>query len=122
MESESDASSSTMRTWAVRSVGIRWLDRLDWMGSIRELPELSGEEEPHLFGDVDGVISDPLELAGDDVHAQAPVETIRIRAQRCGLLVHPHVQTVDGIVHLRQLQAELEFPSRERLQRDADHR
>src|SRR3954471_13180281 len=122
MESESDASSSTMRTWAVRSVGIRWLDRLDWVGSISELPELSGEQEPDLLGDVDGVVSDPFELAGADVHPQPPVETIGIRAQRCDLFVHAHVQSVDGIVHLRQPQTELEVPPRERLQGDPDHR
>src|SRR3954464_13889237 len=111
MESESDASSSTMRTWAGRSVGIRRRDRLDRVGSIRELPELSGEEEPHLFRDVDGMVSDPLELPGDDVHAQAPVEAIGIRAQRGDLLVHPPVQPIDGVVHLREPQTELEVAS-----------
>jgi arsenate reductase (thioredoxin) len=39
---------------------------------VRELAELAADEEGRLLPDVDRVIADPLEAAGDEEHAQAP--------------------------------------------------
>ena len=35
--------------------------------------ELTGDEELGLLADVDGVVADALEAAGDDDHAHAPL-------------------------------------------------
>jgi hypothetical protein len=38
-------------------------------GGVRELAELAGDEVGRLLADVDGVVADPLEAAGDDQHS-----------------------------------------------------
>src|SRR6266516_5622857 len=40
---------------------------------ISELAELPGDQEGRLLTDVDGVVADPLETAGDEDHPQPPL-------------------------------------------------
>jgi hypothetical protein len=40
---------------------------------VGELAELTGDEKRRLLADVDGVIADSLQAAGDDEHAQSPL-------------------------------------------------
>ena len=41
------------------------------MRGVGELAELAGHQVGHLLADVDGVVADPLDTAGDHQHAQA---------------------------------------------------
>src|SRR3990170_4560288 len=46
------------------------------VGCIGELLELAGQQERDLLSDVDGVVAHPLELSGDDHHADRPLQDV----------------------------------------------
>src|SRR6476660_1586540 len=71
MLSASDGSSSTIRTRAPIGVAGSLVVVVRGVG---ELTELSSQQESHLFADVDGVVPHPLEVAGDHVHPDAPLQ------------------------------------------------
>ena len=92
------------------------------VGGVGELPELPGEQEAHLLADVHGVVAHPLELRARRRSSGSPHSSARgIVRQLHHFQVHPAVQPVHGVVHLGQLQAQLEVAPRERLHRRADH-
>src|SRR5256885_14070372 len=91
------------------------------MGGIGELAELARQEERHLLADVDGVVADPLELPGHDVHPDPPLEASRVPRQLHDLPVHSAVQIVDRVVHHGELLTELEVSPGERVDRGSHH-
>ena len=47
------------------------------VGRVAELAELARDEIDDLLADVDGMVADPLDAAGDDEHAQAVLALLR---------------------------------------------
>src|SRR6266567_2728291 len=92
-----------------------------WVRGVGELTELPGQKESNLLGDVNGVIADPFQLPCHHIHADPPLQLLGVRGQADDLLVHPPIQLVHGIVHLGELQAQLEVPLHERFDRGAEH-
>ncbi len=52
------------------------------MRRVGELAKLAGDEVGGLLADVDGVVADPLEAAGDDEDPQAPLALLAPRSSR----------------------------------------
>src|SRR5919108_4204928 len=44
------------------------------MGGVGELAELPGDQKGHLLADVDGVITDPLQLPRHHIHPHPPLQ------------------------------------------------
>ena len=59
-----------------------------------------GDQVGRLLADVDGVVADPLEAAGDDQHPQAPLALVGVVAERDHLLDRAAVRAVDQLVEL----------------------
>ena len=78
------------------------LDRRAYAGceASRELAELAGHEVGDLLADVDGVVADPLDAAGDDEHPQAVLALLRRVAEREHVLDRVAVRAVDQLVEL----------------------
>ena len=57
------------------------MSRRSGCGGVRELAELAGDEVGRLLADVDRVVADPLQAAGDEEHAQAPLALVGVAAE-----------------------------------------
>src|SRR5438045_9505034 len=91
------------------------------MGCISELAELPGDEEGRLLADVDGVVADPLEAAGDEDHAQPPLTLGDVHAEVEHAFDGAAVRTIDQLVEVDERRGSLEIAPLERVERDADH-
>ena len=91
------------------------------MRSVRELAELSRDQEGGLLADVDCVIADPLEAAGDEDHPQSPFALGDVAAEVEHALDRTAVGTVDQLVEIDEGRGSLEIAALERVERNADH-
>ena len=60
-----------------------------------QLAEKPGHDEHHLLGDVDGVVADPLQAAGDEDHEHRPLADVGIVAGLDGAPEDLAVEPVD---------------------------
>src|SRR5215208_4768928 len=67
---------------------------------VGDLAELTRDEVCGLLADVHRVVANPLEAARDGDHAQAPLETLGIGAEREHLADDAPVRAVDQLVQL----------------------
>ena len=69
-----------------------------WMRGVGELPELARDDEGDLLGDVDGVVTDPLDLPRHHIHPDPPLQDPRVvgRLHDVDVLEHAPVAEVDG--------------------------
>ena len=88
---------------------------------VRELAKLTGDEEGGLLSDVDGVIADPLETAGDEDHAKPPLTELRLSSKREDVVDQPAVRRVDQLVQVDEELGSFEVAVGERLERDDEH-
>src|SRR5579884_4013152 len=93
----------------------------DRVGGVGELVQLAGHHVGDLLADVDGVVADPLDAAGDDEHAQAVLALLGRVAEREHVLDRVPVRAVDQLVELLQRARLLDVAVAERVERDADH-
>ena len=70
------------------------------MRGVRELAELARDEVRRLLADVDRVVADPLEAAGDDDHAQPPLALSGVAAELEHVLDDAPVRSVDQLVEV----------------------
>ena len=70
------------------------------MRGVGELVELAGDEVLDLLADVDGVVADPLDAAGDDDHPHPPLLGARGIRQREHLVGDAAVRPVDQLVEI----------------------
>src|SRR2546427_10549988 len=64
---------------------------------VGEFHELTGDDECHLLADVHRVIADALDLARDDMHANAPFEEGLVGGGVENFGKHAPVEPVDGV-------------------------
>src|SRR5688572_7171261 len=95
------------RTWIVRGVG--------------ELAELPAHQVGGLLADVHGVVADPLEAAGNDDHAQAPLADVGVGSEGEDVLHDAAVGAVDELVEVDERFGATGVSVAERVERDADH-
>ena len=74
-----------------------------------------------LLADVDGMVSDPLETAGDGDHPQPPLEPRRIGAEGEHLADDAAVRAVDQLVEVDERVAPRRRRAGESIERDTDH-
>src|SRR5207302_4812792 len=72
--------------------------------------ELTRDDESHLLADVHRVIAHALDLARDDMHADAPLEEGLVGGGVENLREHAPVEPVDGVVHAGEAVAEFQVP------------
>ena len=65
------------------------------MGGVGELAEQAGDDERDLLADVDGVVADPLEGAGDEDHVHRPLARVGVVA--ADVEGHPEDLAVEAI-------------------------
>src|SRR5689334_5072610 len=100
MLSASDGSSSTTRTVGTGSGLV--------VRGVGELTELPRQQETDLLADVDRVVAHSFERPRGHVHLDPPLQERGIFRQLHHFHVHPAVELIHGVVHLGQLQAQLE--------------
>jgi hypothetical protein len=91
------------------------------MRGVGELAELARDEVRRLLADVDRVVADPLDAAGDDEHPHAVLTRVRVAAEREDVLDGAAIRHVDRLVELDERLGPLEFPRGERVEGDAHH-
>ena len=67
---------------------------------VRELTELARDEVRGLLADVDCVVADPLEAAGDDDHPEPPLAELGVVAELEHVLHDAPVRAVDQLVQV----------------------
>src|SRR5260370_17488490 len=69
------------------------------VGCVGEFHEITGDDECHLLADVHGVIADALDLARDDMHADAPFEEGLVGGGVENLRKHAPLHPTESCVH-----------------------
>lgn len=91
------------------------------MRRIRELVEIARDEKRSLLSDVDGVVSDSLDAAGDDDHAQAPLLRSRLIREREHLVRDAMICPIDQLVQVDETVRPRNIPIGESIERDPHH-
>ena len=93
----------------------------DRMRRFGELAQLARHQVGDLLADVDGVVADPLDAAGDHEHPQTILPLVRGVAQRQDVVDRLPVRPVDQVVEPVQRLGLLHVAVGERVERDPDH-
>src|SRR5207245_10226552 len=88
---------------------------------VGELTELPSEQEADLLADVYCVVADALQLPGHHVHLDSPFQERWIVSQLYHFVIHATVEEIHRVVHLGELQTQLEVPTLDRLHGGPHH-
>ena len=91
------------------------------MRCVGEFHELTRDDERHLLADVHRVIAHALDLARDDMHANAPFEEGLVGGGVENPGEHAPVEPVDGVVHAGEAVAEFQVPPLESIHGRGEH-